>query len=464
MGPRVLIIKSACRVTKTCEYNRGSFAVLKATVDTVNRYAPEAELSTLIQISEDNPLRTKLRVIEHSPSDYRYYSISDSISMDLNIIRCILWRTLRKIKPDIDLFKNNVVVRAFDAADVVIDLSLDAYSDDYGTRSIIETSKEIMMGVILGKPVYIFAQSLGPFENKINRFITRFVLSHACIITAREEISYQYVQELHLHGPDIYLTADMAFLLNPTSPQRLSQILNKEGIYHQRPIVGIALSKMKEVNQGSNSFTKFLMSLYSVITYLLPEKALSYLQSHIKRSRIFQRVESNVGKSWANDVIKHLVHHYGATVILIPHIISSQKELMGDDRTTVKNVFDAIEIDDKDGKVIPILDAYSSEELKGIIGTCDIFIGEKMHANVGALSQCVPTVGLSYSHKFLGIMKLLGQEEYVVSSLDSKEIISKVDKLWENKEQIRSELRSRVGYVKKRALYNTELLVDLLKK
>lgn len=464
MEPKILIIKSACRITKTCEYNRGSFAVLKTTSDTINKLIPEAELSTLIQLSEDNPLRNKIKVIDHKTSDCRYYSILDSLSMDLNIIQCLLWRLFRKLSFDVSLLKNNTIIRAFDSSDVIIDLSLDAYSDDYGTRSIIETSKEILMGIILGKPVYIFAQSLGPFNSKINRSIARFVLNRTRVITAREEISLGYIQELHLKGPDVYLTADQAFLLDPASPNHVSQILKKENIRPRYPTVGIALSKMKEVNQGGNTFTKVLVSLYSVATYLLPENILLFIQNQIKESRYYRHVESNIGGSWINDVIKHLVDNYNATVILIPHIISSQKELMGDDRTTVKSVFDAIDIDNKEERIIPILDNYSSEELKGIIGTCDIFIGEKMHANVGALSQCIPTIGLSYSHKFLGIMKMLGQEEYVVSSLDSTQIIAKIDKLWENKEQIRSELEGRVGEVKKRALYNTELLVDLLKK
>lgn len=464
MKPKVLIIKSACRVTKTCEYNRGSFAVLKTTVETINKYLPEVELSTLIQLSEDNPLRDRIRVISHKTSDVRSYSIFDSISMDLNVIRCLLWRVFNKASINLKFLKNNDIIRAFDAADVIIDLSLDAYSDDYGTRSIIETSKEILMGIILGKPVYMFAQSLGPFNSRINRFIARFVLDRTRIITAREEISYQYVQELHLNSPDIYLTADQAFLLNPVSPQRLSAISQKENIPRRRPIVGIALSKMKEVNQSNRVSTKLLAFAYSATRYILPEKVMLHSLDTIRGSKRFKNVESSVGRSWINDVVNHLVNNYGATVILIPHIISSQKELMGDDRTTVKNVFDAIEIDNKEERIIPILDNYSSEELKGIIGVCDIFIGAKMHANVGALSQCVPTIGLSYSHKFIGIMKMLGQEEYVVSSLDSKQIISKIDKLWENKEQIRSELGSKVGEVKKRALYNTELLVDLLEK
>ncbi len=462
MKSKILIIKSACSCTKTCEYNRGSFAVIKMTVEEIKKRIPKAELSTLIQLSKDNPLRNKVFIIENKVRETRYYSLFDSLSMDLNVLSCLLYRILQRVNIEANFMKKNKIIRAFNDADVIIDLSLDAFSDDYGTRSIIETSKEILIGIFLDKPVYVYAQSLGPFNNRLNRFIARYVLNRTRIITVREQVSFHYIQELGLDGPDIYLTADQAFLLKPVSSMELSEILKSENIQEWYPTVGIALSKMKEFNQTSNILKKIFIKGYSIVMYLLPEIIVKSLHNQIKKSKYLQKVEPNFGDSWINDVIEHLVKTYDARIILIPHIISPQHELMGDDRTTIQNVYNHMKIVNKKERVIPILNNYSSEELKGIIGICDIFIGEKMHANVGALSQCIPTIGLSYSHKFQGIMKMLGQENYVINSIDSNEIIDKIDLLWKNKDQIKSELHHNVDEMKKMAQFNCDLLIDLL--
>jgi polysaccharide pyruvyl transferase WcaK-like protein len=62
--------------------------------------------------------------------------------------------------------------------------------------------------------------------------------------------------------------------------------------------------------------------------------------------------------------------------------------------------------------------AYDQFELKGIIGQCDFFIGSRMHACIAALSQGIPTVGISYSHKFTGVFDAVGMGAMV---LDARE-------------------------------------------
>lgn len=58
--------------------------------------------------------------------------------------------------------------------------------------------------------------------------------------------------------------------------------------------------------------------------------------------------------------------------------------------------------------------AYNQNEIKYLIGRCDFFIGARMHACIAALSQCIPTVSIAYSDKFIGVMKSIGMESYCV--------------------------------------------------
>ena len=58
---------------------------------------------------------------------------------------------------------------------------------------------------------------------------------------------------------------------------------------------------------------------------------------------------------------------------------------------------------------------YSAQELKGVIGKCEFFVGSRMHACIAALSQGIPTATIGWSHKYDGIMSRLGQDKLVLN-------------------------------------------------
>ena len=59
---------------------------------------------------------------------------------------------------------------------------------------------------------------------------------------------------------------------------------------------------------------------------------------------------------------------------------------------------------------------YDQHEIKGVIGMCDFFVGSRMHACIGALSQGIPCVGVAYSMKFRGVFESVGVADWVVDS------------------------------------------------
>jgi polysaccharide pyruvyl transferase WcaK-like protein len=65
---------------------------------------------------------------------------------------------------------------------------------------------------LLGKPYFIFAQSVGPFHTWLHKKLARFYLNRAAGILIREDDSYHYMQDMGLKKP-VVLTADIAFLL-----------------------------------------------------------------------------------------------------------------------------------------------------------------------------------------------------------------------------------------------------------
>ncbi|MFC1638862.1 polysaccharide pyruvyl transferase family protein [Patescibacteria group bacterium] len=69
-----------------------------------------------------------------------------------------------------------------------------------------------LVAFLLNKPVIVFAQSVGPFETALSRFLIPRFLRRAAVVAVREPDSLQYLTRFGL-GDRTVLTADIAFLL-----------------------------------------------------------------------------------------------------------------------------------------------------------------------------------------------------------------------------------------------------------
>ena len=185
-----------------------------------------------------------------------------------------------------------------------------------------------------------------------------------------------------------------------------------------------------------------------------------------RQTRYYSTLKSEASKpaKLIKEICNYLTKELDATVLLVSHVIFPKgwSGAEGDDgRIMAQTVYQHVSNKDK---VKPVVGEYTTEEIKGIIGQCDLFIGMKMHANIAALSQGVPSIGLSYSYKFRGIMGMLGQEECICdcATVTLEEVISKINSVWEKRESIREELESKLAGVKELSLANGELAKEII--
>ncbi|MEM2129890.1 MAG: polysaccharide pyruvyl transferase family protein, partial [Candidatus Bathyarchaeia archaeon] len=109
------------------------------------------------------------------------------------------------------------------------------------------------------------------------------------------------------------------------------------------------------------------------------------------------------------------------------------------------------------------------DEIKGIIGSCDMFIGCRMHAVIASLSMYVPTLAIGYGTKFMGVVgQMLNQEEWLIQieHFSFEEILAllkaKIDCLWEKRIIVRNNLSKTVLSVKALALSNCDVIKNFL--
>lgn len=453
--PRILLVNAHSAHRLSGVHNRGSAAFYASTIGTLRKLIPDAEFATFIQMPPEFADKHGVRVIRNKLFYNKPFSVRTILRSWCNLLRAGLFRPLGGRLPALSsVLAGGKDLKEFARADVILDVSMDLYGDDFGTVSVMEHSKDILIGVMMRKPVVIWAHSLGPFRSKWTSWLARLALERTALITVREETSLAHLRELGIKRPPIHVVADPAFLLEPAARERAAEILSSEGIQSDvRPLVGVTMSWTTLLAESRGSrYLDLAKSGYRLLRVLLPEPVFGLIERGAGRFKRFNK-GSFLKVGAMSDLVDYLVDRLGATVVLVPH----DTDPVLDDRVLARRIADNVQ---HKSRVAVIAGDYSSSELKAVIGTCDLFVGGKMHANIAALSMGIPTLAIEYHHKFRGIMRLMGQEEYVCSSLP--ELKEKTGSAWANSSAIRNELGLRSQPVKQKALLNGDLVRGLL--
>lgn len=284
---------------------------------------------------------------------------------------------------------------AIASSDIVLAVGGDNYSLDY--RLPTPTMAPDAYAIKLGKPVYLWGASVGPFENA--GAFKKVVQKHLGAFTkifVRETASLKYLQK-NLGLKNVALMSDPAFVLSKDIDYKDIETRKK---YH-KGILGLNISPLIE------KYTK---------------------------------QDQNIAEEVATFVRASIGRGYG--VMLIPHVeplgggtynsdrIYMEKEILGR-LTDLRESVDIIE---------PNLNAT---QVKSILAGLRFFIGARTHATIGAMSSGVPTISIAYSVKAVGINKdLLPNYDVVIPTPDvcEKRLMSKLVYLEDNESSIRSEL------------------------
>jgi colanic acid/amylovoran biosynthesis protein len=375
----------------------GTHASTICTIAILNRFFPKAELTML------------------SPHPETHHRILAGQDFNLKIVR-------RGNNP---LSQMLILLREYIKTDVTIGMYTDAFVQEtfvfYGSTEFAKFIFKLLMATSFGKPVILFPLSIGPFKTNLTRTLARIALDRVGSITAREAATRNYLLQTGISRPEMHLTPDVAFVLEPASDERIREIFLAEGIeMNGSPLIGMNVSQL-----------------------------LNY------KSRLLD-VRADYVELMAH-VAEYLTDRLNATVILIPHEIHSRelretvgqaKIIGGDDIVAVNQVAEKVK---NRKRIVPLTKEYDARDLKGIISRCDLFIGARMHSVIAAISMCVPSIAIMYSHKTLGTMELVGLQRYVCDfrTMTFEELTSKIDDIWFSKNRIMKEMSPKVEALKR---------------
>jgi len=284
---------------------------------------------------------------------------------------------------------------------------------------------------MLNLPVVVIAASFRASSSRLMRYLTKRCLQKVDLILLREEISFRAIEGIVGDGPQIRVTADPAFIMPSASEAVVANIMHGEGIANEQgPLIGITLNRL----MARRAFLQ---------TAKLEDREGSFVIFMAK-------------------LIDFLIEEHNSTVVFVPHCVGPDNET--DDRRMARDIFESI----KNRRGVNLIDnEYKPEEIKGIIGSLDLLIGQRLHSMIDAASMNVPLIGISYpaDYRTYGIIgEMLGLNEWLlnIEDITLENVKDRIEKALKEDKRIRMMLQDRVATVKEAALQNGQFIENLL--
>ena len=223
-------------------------------------------------------------------------------------------------------------------------------------------------------------------------------LSRFRILLLRDPTSLSLVQSLSIGHTPAYTTADLAFLHQPATEESAVELLSTYGLPNGKPVLGVTL-----INWGVQ-YPPFTAQLRY-------EQALS-------------------------DAIRHFVTVYDGHAMLFAQVCGPTQA--DDDRVPARRIHSLLAAQKLSPKVHFVNEELTPSLLQAAYGQMDLFIGSRLHSNIFALTQEVPVLAIAYQDKTIGVMRMLGLEEWAmrIEHVDSAALIKLMDELWRQREPV----------------------------
>lgn len=410
MGPKA-VGKTRPRFVLTgtyCSANKGDAAMQSVMARQLAIARPDAHITISSPFPErDAPFYAPVKVVK-----------SGRRNLPLAMVHLALLAIRRALGIGRGRYRLDDEIDQISQAHVVIDLSGDMLTEDYGPLVGWSHFLPLLYAIANSRKIAVCAQSIGPFRHLAP--IARFAFSRSHV-TVRERLSMKALEDIGLSMDPAQVTADLAFLLEAADADRVDEILGAEGIAPTARCLGISVS--------------------ALLTH--------------RRNRHLKSGGENLLAIFAS-AINMVASRHNLDVLIVSHVFGPREA--ADDRVVAERLSKMLNV-----RSHVLEKEYRPEELKGVIGRCVVFVGCRMHANIAALDSGVPVLAVGYSHKTAGIMEAAGQGTRVVSvdALDSEDLTNRIEQLVSDEEEIRMLLKRSVPSMRTLAKSNIDRVLEL---
>ena len=403
--------------------NRGDAAIILGMIESLRR--TDAFQDAEIRISSaDHPVdsgRYPVPVVSSFHSIKNGFSRNSSanllyflaVLLPMSLVWALAWRAGRLDLPLPSTVRG--LLRTYADADVVVAAGggyLYTTSAIHGNVVLLTNVYAFFFAVLLGKPVCLYAQSIGPFAGSWQRWLVRRALSRVALVEVREGFSRRLVDGWGLPAP-VREVVDAAFLLGASQPGAGFDFAGATG----GPTVGMTVRKWFRDDERQADYEK---TMAAFVIWLIDER--------------------------------------DAEVSFLPQV--TYTEGGDDDREIARKVAAMV---GRRGQVRVVEDELAAAEVKWLCGRVDFFVGTRMHSNIFALSSGVPTLAIAYQPKTEGIMSGVGLGDCVlrIEDLAPDALQRAFDDMVDRGPEIRDHLQSAMGGIEAQALEGGLLIAEV---
>lgn len=254
--------------------------------------------------------------------------------------------------------------------------------------------------------IMLYANGIGPIQNKRNYPKVRKALNKVDLITLREQSSVDELKKIGVTNPNILVTADPAFTLKPTNDETVNRIMRKIGLPIDREYFCISVRPWKGLGK------EFEDTIAETVNYVREK--------------------------------------YGLECILIP--MQCPKDVEISKRIAIKS---------KSGVVAP--ENLTPSEILGLTARAKMIVGMRLHTLIYAAAMCTPIVGLIYDPKISAVMNQLRQKYMIpIDNLNPVTLKRYIDEVMLSRDDIVEQLKSSAQTAVSEAKRTAQLAVDEL--
>jgi polysaccharide pyruvyl transferase CsaB len=299
------------------------------------------------------------------------------------------------------------VWRSLKVADLLISGGGGLLQDVTGPKSIIYYLGVVTMARLLGRPVFFYAQGIGPIKTTLGKNMVRAVANRVNAITVRDTDSKGELAALGVTRPPIQVTADPVLGLDPSMVDivRGKEILSSLGL-GDSPIAGISVRPWK----NAKNYLEVLARAADDLSALGWQVLLVPMHRPVDL-----------------DCCREVASRMSAPAFLLERNVD-----------------------------------YT--EILSLTANLDLAIGMRLHFLIFSSLFGVPVVGIPYDPKVNRFLQSVGLPPGLsVEQLGYKELSMRLTQVHAEREKAGSQLKKRVALLQQEALKNAELAAELLR-
>ena len=392
--------------------NKGAAAMLESALQTLGERLGEVEFTLLSMYPREDAEQNSYPNLDIVAAGPRQLGVTiNSLALAYRLVP-----PLRRL-----LRSRSRSIRALTSSQLLLDQGGITFTDGR-EKFLLYNVASVLPAINVRTQVFKCAQAIGPFESPVNRFAAKTVLPKMRTIVTRGRISQGYGESLGL--TNLVAGADFAFALELSGRERAEL---EKGIdlsfFEGAAVVGVAPSAVlqKKVDARGGDYVGLL-------------------------ARFIERLQMD-----------------GKRVLLLPH-----SARMGTEKTHNNDLPLCREIRERlgvDGDVMFIDRELTSQQLRYLIGECELFVASRFHAMVSSLAMAVPTLVIGWSHKYREVLEMFDLEEWAFSheQLTTERLIERYGALVTHREEVERKLARHLPVVKARSLAQADLIAEAVR-